>query len=310
MQAFNELNIKALRLFVAVLDHGSFSEVARKEGVAPSSISRQMQLMEQALNQQLLYRHTRAVTATESGRLLATYARRVLEQLEEAEQALQEKKLEPAGLVRINAPVVFGRLHIAPYIPELCQKYPKLCVELVQTDNFVDPMQDASDLLFRIGILSDSNLQGRVLAQQNYRIAASPEYLHRFGIPTTPEELAHHNCIVFKGFAGAQRWFFHMNNQWVPYSLQGSLTGNNADSLLDAAIQGLGIVVFPTWLLGDALQEGRLVSLMEKYPVSTRLEPQQLAALYPQSRRLPLKVRVVIDFFVQKFGTPAYWDNV
>ena len=101
-----------------------------------------------------------------------------------------------------------------------------------------------------------------------------------------------------------------MNNQWVPYSLQGSLTGNNADSLLDAAIQGLGIVVFPTWLLGDALQDGRLVSLMEKYPVSTRLEPQQLAALYPQSRRLPLKVRVVIDFFVQKFGTPAYWDNV
>lgn len=114
MQAFNELNIKALRLFVAVLDYGSFSEVARKEGVAPSSISRQMQLIEQALNQQLLYRHTRAVTATESGRLLATYARRVLEQLEEAEQALQEKKLEPAGLVRINAPVVFGRLHIAP----------------------------------------------------------------------------------------------------------------------------------------------------------------------------------------------------
>ncbi|MDN6090024.1 MAG: LysR family transcriptional regulator, partial [Enterobacterales bacterium] len=158
MQAFNELNIKALRLFVAVLDHGSFSAVARREGVAPSSISRQMQLMEQALNQQLLYRHTRAVTATESGRLLATYARRVLEQLEEAEQALQEKKLEPAGLVRINAPVVFGRLHIAPYIPELCRKYPKLCVELVQTDNFVDPMQDASDLLFRIGILSDSNL--------------------------------------------------------------------------------------------------------------------------------------------------------
>jgi DNA-binding transcriptional LysR family regulator len=103
MHGLNELGFKALRLFVAVLDHGSFSEVARREGVAPSSISRQIQLMEQALNQQLLYRHTRAVTPTEAGRMLGHHARLVLVQLEEAEQALQEQQSEPTGLVRINA---------------------------------------------------------------------------------------------------------------------------------------------------------------------------------------------------------------
>ena len=114
MQGLNELSFKALRLFVAVLDHGSFSEVARRESLAPSSISRQIQLMEQAVGQQLLYRHTRAVSPTEAGRLLGRHARLLLEQLETANQALQEQDSEPSGLVRINAPMVFGQRHLSP----------------------------------------------------------------------------------------------------------------------------------------------------------------------------------------------------
>lgn len=116
MQGLNELSFKALRLFVAVLDYGSFSEVARREGLAPSSISRQIQLMEQALGQQLLYRHTRAVSPTEAGRLLGRHARLMLEQLEAAGQALQEQESEPSGLVRINAPMVFGQRHLSPWL--------------------------------------------------------------------------------------------------------------------------------------------------------------------------------------------------
>ena len=148
MHGLNELGFKALRLFVAVLDHGSFSEVARREGVAPSSISRQIQLMEQALNQQLLYRHTRAVTPTEAGRMLGHHARLVLVQLEEAEQALQEQQSEPTGLVRINAPVVFGQRHLTPWLGELCARYPKLQLDIQQTDHYVDPLQEGADLCF------------------------------------------------------------------------------------------------------------------------------------------------------------------
>ncbi|MGN7742516.1 LysR family transcriptional regulator [Pseudomonas sp. 22526] len=311
MQGFNELGFKALRLFVAVLDHGSFSEVARREGLAPSSISRQIQLMEQALSQQLLYRHTRAVSPTEAGRLFGHYARQVLAQWEEAEQALREQESEPSGLVRINAPVVFGQRHLSPWLGELYRRYPKLQLDIQQTDNFIDPLQEGADLLFRIGTLADSGMQARIFASQRYQVAASPAYLAEHGTPQHPEQLADHQCLAYKGESGQQRWFFRKGKRdWVPYNVKGPLTSNHADTLTQAAEQGLGLVMFPSWLmLGEALDQGRLVPLFEDYQVSIGLEPQQIAALWPGSRRLSVKVRTVIDFFVEKFGPVPYWDR-
>jgi DNA-binding transcriptional LysR family regulator len=310
MQGFNDLSFKALRLFVAVLDQGSFSAVARREGLAPSSISRQVQLMEQALSQQLLYRHTRAVSPTEAGRLLGHHARRVLAQWQEAEQALQEQDSEPSGLVRISAPMAFGQLHLAPWLGELCRRYPKLQLDVQQTDRYIDPLQEGADLLFRIGSLNDSGMQARVLAPQRYCVAASPAYLARYGTPRHPQELHEHQCLAYKGEAGQQRWFYRQGQEdWVPYSVKGPLTGNHADTLTQAAEQGLGLVLFPSWLIGEALHQGRLVALFDDYQVAISLEPQQIAALWPGSRRLSVKVRTVIDFFVEKFGPTPYWDR-
>lgn len=310
MHGFNDLGFKALRLFVAVLDHGSFSEVARREGLAPSSISRQIQLMEQALSQQLLYRHTRAVSPTEAGRLLGHHARLVLAQWEEAEQALQEQESQPSGLVRINAPVVFGQRHLSPWLGELCRRYPKLQLDIQQTDRYIDPLQEGADLLFRIGTLADSGMQARILAPQRYRVAASPAYLAAYGTPQHPEQLDAHQCLAYKGETGQQRWFFRKGQQdWKPYSVRGAIAGNHADTLTQAAEQGLGLVMFPSWLIGEALHQGRLLPLFDDYQVATSLEPQQIAALWPGSRRLSVKVRAVIDFFVEKFGPVPYWDR-
>ncbi|MEX3777336.1 LysR family transcriptional regulator [Pseudomonas sp. MYb118] len=310
MHGLNELGFKALRLFVAVLDHGSFSEVARREGLAPSSISRQIQLMEQALNQQLLYRHTRAVTPTEAGRLLGDHARRVLVQLEEAEQALQEQGSEPTGLVRINAPVVFAQRHLTPWLGRLCERYPKLQLDIQQTDSYVDPLQEGADLLFRIGPLHDSSMQARVLAPQRFQVAASPAYLARHGTPQQPKDLMAHQCLAYKGVAGLQRWFFRQGRQdWTPYSVRGPITSNHADTLTQAAEQGLGLVMFPSWLIGEAVRSGTLVPVLTNYQVSNSLEPQQIAVLWPGSRRLSVKVRTVIDFFVECFGEVPYWDR-
>jgi DNA-binding transcriptional LysR family regulator len=311
MQGLNELGFKALRLFVAVLDHGSFSEVARREGVAPSSISRQIQLIEQALGQQLLYRHTRAVTPTEAGRVLGDHARRVLVQLEEAEQALQEQQAEPSGLVRINAPVVFGQRHLSPWLGKLCARYPKLQLDIQQTDSYVAPLQEGADLLFRIGPLHDSGMQARILAPQRFQVAASPAYLERHGRPEHPDELVNHQCLAYKGVAGLQRWFFRKGAQpWVPYSVKGPITGNHADTLTQAAEQGLGLVMFPSWLIGEAVRTGTLVPVLGNYQVSNSLEPQQIAILWPGSRRLSIKVRTVIDYFVECFGEVPYWDRL
>ena len=310
MQGLNELSFKALRLFVAVLDHGSFSEVARRESLAPSSISRQIQLMEQALGQQLLYRHTRAVSPTEAGRLLGHHARLVLEQLETAGQALQEQEREPSGLVRINAPMVFGQRHLSPWLGELCRRYPKLQLDIQQTDTYVDPLQDGTDLLFRIGVLNDSGMQARIFAPQRFRIAASPAYLARHGTPKHPDELVNHQCLAYKGITGQQRWFFRRDGgDWTPYSVKGPITGNHADTLTHAAEQGLGLVVFPSWLIGEGLRAGTLQAVLTEYEVATTLEPQQIAALWPGSRRLSLKVRTVIDYFVECFGAVPYWDR-
>lgn len=310
MHGFNDLGFKALRLFVAVLDHGSFSEVARREGLAPSSISRQIQQMEHALSQQLLYRHTRAVSPTEAGRMLGHHARLVLVQLEEAEQALQEQQSEPSGLVRINAPVVFGQRHLTPWLGQLCERYPKLQLDIQQTDSYVDPLQEGADLLFRIGPLHDSSMQARILAPHRFQVAASPAYLKRHGIPQHPDDLANHQCLAYKGVTGQQRWFFRKDQQdWTPYSVKGPLTGNHADTLTQAAQQGLGLVMFPSWLIGEAVREGTLVPVLGEFQVSNSLEPQQIAVLWPGSRRLSVKVRTVIDFYVACFGVVPYWDR-
>ena len=310
MKGFNQINIQALRLYVAVLDQGSFSEVARREAMSPSTVSRVISQLEQALQTQLLYRNTRAVSPTESGKLLAGHARQVLTQLDLATLDLQEQDSEPGGMVRINAPVVFGQRHLAPWLHELSTRYPRLNIELMQTDDFIDPLQDSVDLLIRIGVMADSTLQARTLGHQNFRLAASPAYLARAGKPETPEDLASHSCLVFKGFAGPQRWYFRQPEQeWHSMTLRGLLTSNNAETLTQAGIDGMGLVVFPTWLIGDALRDGRLVSVLENYQVSTSPEPQTISALYPNSRRPSIKVRAVIDFLLEKFGSPAYWER-
>ncbi|NWA44141.1 LysR family transcriptional regulator [Pseudomonas reactans] len=316
MEGFNQINFKSLKLFVAVLDLGSFSEVARREALSPSSVSRVIQQMEQALQTQLLYRNTRAVSPTESGKLLGHHARQVLDQIAQAERGLQEQDLEPSGLVKINAPIVFGQRHIAPWLHELCARYPKLQIELMQTDNFIDPLHDATDLLIRIGVMADSSLQARTLAVQRYCLAASPDYLAKAGMPTSPEDLLQHSCLVFKGYVGSQRWFFRpksssarSSTEWQAYSLRGVLTGNNAETLTQSAINAMGLVVFPTWLIGEALHDGRLVSVLEEYQVSTQLETPTISALYPQGKRLSLKVRAVIDFLVEKYGEKPYWEG-
>ncbi|MFI8415609.1 LysR substrate-binding domain-containing protein [Serratia sp. NPDC078593] len=309
MENLQQITIRTLKLFVAVIELGNFSEVARRAGIAASSVSRVVQQLENALQTQLLYRNTRAVVPTEAGRLFARYARSVLDNINEAQAELQEREREPSGVVRLNAPVVFGQRHIAPWLSELAARFPALNIELVQTDDFIDPHRDATDLIFRIGVLNDSNFHARVFASPKFYLAASPAYLARSPALRQPSDLNQHNCLVYRGFTGAQRWFFlDRDNRWQPYSFSGSLVSNNAETLVTAALNGMGLVVFPDWLIGEALKRGALVHALPDYAVSTTLEPQAIAAIYPNARRPPLKVRAVIDFFVEKYGSPVYWQ--
>ncbi|MDC0609766.1 LysR substrate-binding domain-containing protein [Vibrio sp.] len=309
MKNLDSINTKSLRLYLAVYDLRNFSDVARQEGVSPSMVSRIIHQLEDTLGHQLFYRNTRAIIPTESGRILEAYARQILNQFSQVANELQSRTDTPQGLLRINAPVFFGQHHIAPWLAKFSQTYPNVEIELTLTDDFIDPHLNAADVIFRIGTLNDSTFHARVLANQTYHLAASPDYIHRCGSLMEPKELNQHLCLVYKGSSGPNQWRFRKNEQeWHQYSLNILMSSNNAESLLSCALSGMGIVLFPDWLIGEHLKSGDLVNLLPDFEATIQTEPQYISAIYPHSRHPTLNVRVLIDFFLEIYGKPPYWN--
>ncbi|KLG09668.1 LysR family transcriptional regulator [Enterobacter cloacae subsp. cloacae] len=304
------MNLRSLKIFIAVFEAENFSVVARREGLSASQVSRIIHQLEDALGQQLFYRNTRAVIPTESGHLFIRYAREMMTSFEDARRELDARSTEPSGTIRINAPVFFGQRHIAPGLPGLTAHYPRLNIELTLTDDFIDPHKNAADVIFRIGVLTDSTFHARIFGQQRYHLAASPDYLRQHGAPQVPDDLAHHQCLVYRGSSGPNRWLFRgPGEEWVHYPVVPLMTSNNAESLLAAALGGMGIVLFPDWLIGDRVQQGELVALLPGLECAIHTEPLNIAAIYPNARHPPLNVRAVIDHYVGCFGTPLYWQT-
>ena len=306
----SNINVRALLIFIEVYEAQNFSVVARRQGISASQISRVIHQLEDALGQQLFYRNTRAVIPTESGHLFIRYARAMVENVEEARRELDERSSEPSGTIRINGPVFFGQRHVAPGLAELTERYPRLNIELTLTDDFIDPHRDAADLIFRIGMLTDSTFHARIFGQQRYHLAASPAYLRKHGVPDDPATLSDHQCLVYRGSSGPNRWLLRREGEnWIHYPVVARMTSNNAESLLTAALGGMGIVLFPDWLIGDRLQRGELVALLPEMACAINTEPLNIAAIYPHARHPPLNVRAVIDYYVERFGTPPYWQT-
>ncbi|MCK6744564.1 LysR family transcriptional regulator [Enterobacter cloacae] len=304
------MNLRSLKIFIAVFESENFSVVARREGLSASQVSRIIHQLEDALGQQLFYRNTRAVIPTESGHLFIRYAREMMTSFEEARRELDARSTEPSGTIRINAPVFFGQRHIAPGLPGLTARYPRLNIELTLTDDFIDPHKNAADVIFRIGVLTDSTFHARIFGQQRYHLAASRDYLLQHGAPQGPDDLAHHQCLVYRGSSGPNRWLLRgAGEEWVHYPVVPLMTSNNAESLLAAALGGMGIVLFPDWLIGDRVQQGELVALLPGLECAIHTEPLNIAAIYPNARHPPLNVRAVIDHYVGCFGTPLYWQT-
>ena len=304
------MNLRSLKIFIAVFEAENFSVVARREGLSASQVSRIIHPLEDALGQQLFYRNTRAVIPTESGHLFIRYAREMMTSFEDARRELDARSTEPSGTIRINAPVFFGQRHIAPGLPGLTARYPRLNIELTLTDDFIDPHKNAADVIFRIGVLTDSTFHARIFGQQRYHLAASPDYLRQHGAPQGPDDLAHHQCLVYRGSSGPNRWLLRgAGEAWVHYPVVPLMTSNNAESLLAAALGGMGIVLFPDWLIGDRVQQGELVALLPQLECAIHTEPLNIAAIYPNARHPPLNVRAVIDHYVGCFGTPLYWQT-
>ncbi|MBY7151211.1 LysR family transcriptional regulator [Enterobacter hormaechei] len=304
------ISIRALLIFIDVYETQNFSVVARREGISASQVSRVIHQLEDALGQQLFYRNTRAIMPTDSGHLFVRYARAMAGNMEDARRELDERAREPSGTLRINGPVFFGQRHIAPGLPGLLARYPRLSIELTLTDDFIDPHRDAADVIFRIGALTDSSFHARVFGQQFYHLAASPDYLQKHGAPEGPYDLSHHHCLVYRGSSGPNRWLIRQPGEaWVHYPIVPLMTSNNAETLLIAALGGMGVVLFPDWMVSERLKSGELVALLPEMECSINTEPLTIAAIYPNARHPPLNVRAVIDYYIERFGTPLYWQT-
>lgn len=262
--------------------------------------------LEQELGVQLLARTTRRVTPTENGQAYYDRSTAILSDLEEADLAATRLQSEPRGLLRVNAPMSFGTLHLGRAIADFMEKYPELQIQLMLSDQQIDPVQEGFDVTLRIADLPASSLIARKIAPANRVLCAAPAYLERRGTPKHPDELREHDCLAYGHLATGNQWKLTGpdGDHWI--RIPWTLCTNNAEVLRDAAVHGRGIALLPTFIAGADLQEDRLRTILSSY----KAPEISVFAIYPQTRHLSVKVRVFIDFLVDRFGGRPYWDLV
>ncbi|MEW6640652.1 MAG: LysR substrate-binding domain-containing protein [Pseudomonadota bacterium] len=305
----------AVKAFVTVADEGGFTKAARKAGAATSSIMRQVDALEEHLGAVLLNRSTRSVTLTPAGEAYYVQASRILSDLDEANHSVSEVSGPPRGLLRVSLPVAFARLHVAPIVPKFLSACPGIELELVMTDNVVNLVEDRIDIAIRIGSLESSSLIARKLAPNRRVVCASPDYIRAHGEPRVPADLAHHNCLTFSYSTGDRTWRFARSGESEQVRVRGNLRANHSETLREAAIAGLGLVLMPTWLIGRDLAHGVLRPVLEDWqanvgrPASTTPQDGGIHAVYLADRRTSGKVHAFTEFLAKSFGSPPYWDQ-
>lgn len=302
-------SLTAVRMFAEVVDRGSFSAAARALGVATSSVSRQVHRLEDKLGARLLDRTTRRVKLTPAGTVYYERIVQVLQDVEEAGQAVSELEAAPRGLLRLNIPMTFGKLHVLPLISEFLERYPEVNVDVSMTDTMVDLVEAGADLAIRIGELKDSSLVARRLAPSVRALCASPRYLERHGEPRHPADLAGHACLLFKFLSGGSTWSFEGPEGSIEVRVRARLLANNAEALLSAAINGHGLALLPTWLVAQSLEAGSLRRVLPDYWASPTGSEAAIYAVYPHRRHLSPRVRAFIDLAVERFSK-APWSEL
>jgi DNA-binding transcriptional LysR family regulator len=291
--------LAALRALRGVVELGSFTAAAEALGVTHTAVSRQIKQLEAMLGAQLLNRNTRRFALTDAGKQYYEASRQILDALDEADRAVGQHQARPSGSLRINAPMAFGTLELAAWLPRFIAQYPGLQVDLVCNDRIVDLIEDGFDVALRLTReLADSTLIARRLASSGLLLAASPAYLLQHGTPATPDALRQHNCLAYTQAARPHDWTFaDAGGAAHTVTVRGNLQANTSVALRAAALAGLGIVNAAAFILHDDVQRGALVKLLPAYTQ----RPRELYALYPQNRHLSPKVRAFVDFAAEHY---------
>jgi DNA-binding transcriptional LysR family regulator len=293
----------AMTVFVHVVEGESFSAAARRLGLSKASVSVHVSRLEARLGAQLLHRTTRRLALTEVGRLYYERCAQIVREVEEAELEASRSHATPQGLLKVNAPMSFGHLHLAPAIADFAGRHPNVRLEVTLDDRAVNTIEGGFDLTVRIAPpLADSSLIARRLAPNRVVVCGTPEYLARRGVPKRPADLAGHDCLLYSNLPDA--WRFAGRNGPESVTVAGSLRANNGDALRSAALRGLGLVQLPTFIVGPDLARRALEAVLLSY------EDRSTAvwAIYSPTRHLSAKVRAFIDFLAARFGPQPEWD--
>jgi DNA-binding transcriptional LysR family regulator len=285
--------IRELDVFLRVAEEASFSAAARSLNCNPSTISKQVQRLENRLGVRLFNRTSRALALTQEGERYLEAAQRVVEALEAAEAVVAAGQVEISGVLRINSTLSIVQSHIAPMIGGFLRRHPKLHLQFVLTAAPVDMLENQIDISLRSGHIPDSSLVAKRIASIRWIVCASPEYLKRAGTPLSVEDLARHNCLNFLPGSFRSTWPMRSGSKTVNLDVKGNVGANSADLLRLLALQGIGIVRLSEFHVGRDIADKRLVSLLREHQLDVE-EP--LFAVYASKRNLPPRVRAFLEF--------------
>lgn len=303
MDKINKLN--SIEVFLKVSKLQSFTEAANQFGLSKAMVSKHITSLENTLGVRLLNRTTRQISLTEAGMAYRVRIREIMNDMSETEEAIAQLSSEPRGTLRVMAPTSFGSFHLARAIADYRKIYTKVGVEAVLTEREPDIIEDGLDIVIRVGVLEDSSLVARKIADARMVVCASTEYLQDHGIPSNPEDLLDHNCLIYSGRPAMGEWRFTVNGKAKKLRVKGDVRSNVGDALRIAAIQGCGLVQLPTYMVGLDIKSGRLTTVLQEYEPPAR----PIHAIYPHRRHLSGKVRTFVEFLYERYQPEPYWEH-
>lgn len=298
--------LTGLIAFARTASLGSYTAAARSLGISPSAVSKSVQRLEERLGLRLFTRTTRSLTLTPEGRDLHDRTLRLLQEVEHIEQAAASARAEPAGMLKVTAPLPVGVHILAPALPKFRERYPKLAVDLRLGDRHTDLIAEGIDVALQVGDLADSRLLSRRLAPHRLCAFASPGYLERKGVPQSIEELSRHECVNFRyqNSGLSLRWPFQVAERIMEFTPTAGIVVDASDGVLAVLVAGGGIGISPTYAAACHVRRGELIPVLPQWAT----EPYAITALWPESRRANPNVMAFMDFLREIFPTPTPWD--
>lgn len=297
--------IQSIKVFIRVVDLGSFSKAATEIGIGQSAVTKQIAQLEAKLGSRLLHRSTHGVTPTEIGRIYYEKCKLIAHHVEEAESvaALMQSQLQ--GNLRISSSVAFGRRVLVPLMVRFMKEHPKVNLDVSFEDRYVDLVAQGVDLAIRMGRLADSSLGSRYLGINPWVMVASPAYLKERGEPTTPQELTDHDALIYSTVQGDARWLLTgADGQVHSINVKGPLRSNNLSALLSAVRSGMGLAALPWYVAHGSVRSGVVKVVLSEWS----LPSQEIHAVFPSPRLLPAKVQTLIDW-LQKELQDDWWHS-